>query len=247
MLFSGTIIFAEKIARCFDQIRRVTSTINMLSTAARRLTKKNISYLEHLCTQSSSYKQNCTRAHSTSHTSLITTSDILKTAYVVKLFDSVCDFLFIQGYKMDDLLTSYISLMLTTMNKQRKPATLRAVKKWCYHGNQHEAAAHERRLFHPHYKLQNQQLRDTAHFVTFPTLSIGMTHGTNYSSGNYRLFLFNQVWSGTSLFIWMKFSFPNESSNTPTPSTSLYLLPNKATCYRSEMELIGVLYVTSDW
>ncbi|XP_068687074.1 unconventional myosin-VIIa-like [Montipora foliosa] len=33
------------------------------------------------------------------------------------------------GYKMDDLLTSYISLMLTTMNKQRKPATLRAVKK----------------------------------------------------------------------------------------------------------------------
>lgn len=33
------------------------------------------------------------------------------------------------GYKMDDLLTSYISLMLTTMNKQKKPATLRAVKK----------------------------------------------------------------------------------------------------------------------
>ena len=77
----------------------------------------------------SSYKHNCTRAHSTSHTSLITTSDILKTAYVVKLVNSVCDFLFIQGYKMDDLLTSYISLMLTTMNKQRKPATLRAVKK----------------------------------------------------------------------------------------------------------------------
>ena len=115
------------------------------------------------------------------------------------------------------------------------------------HGNQHEAATHERRLFHPHYKLQNQQLRDTAHFVTFPTLSIGMTHGTNYSSGNYRLFLFNQVWTGTSPFIWMKFSFPNESSNTPTPSTSLYLLPNKATCYRSEMELIGVLCVKSDW
>ncbi|KAL9964836.1 hypothetical protein ACROYT_G028531 [Oculina patagonica] len=33
------------------------------------------------------------------------------------------------GYKMDDLLTSYISLMLTTMNKQKKPGTLRAVKK----------------------------------------------------------------------------------------------------------------------
>jgi len=25
----------------------------------------------------------------------------------------------LQGYKMDDLLTSYISLMLTTMNKNR--------------------------------------------------------------------------------------------------------------------------------
>lgn len=29
-----------------------------------------------------------------------------------------------QGYKMDDLLTSYISLMLTSMNKQK------SVKKW---------------------------------------------------------------------------------------------------------------------
>ena len=26
----------------------------------------------------------------------------------------------LQGYKMDDLLTSYISLMLATMNKQKK-------------------------------------------------------------------------------------------------------------------------------
>ncbi|EDO35658.1 predicted protein [Nematostella vectensis] len=33
------------------------------------------------------------------------------------------------GYKMDDLLTSYISLMLTNMNKQRKAPALRAVKK----------------------------------------------------------------------------------------------------------------------
>ncbi|KAK3731337.1 hypothetical protein QZH41_004094 [Actinostola sp. cb2023] len=33
------------------------------------------------------------------------------------------------GYKMDDLLTSYISLVLSNLNKQRKPPTLRAVKK----------------------------------------------------------------------------------------------------------------------
>ena len=54
VLFSGTIIFPNKIhvAR-FDQICRVSRTINMTSssTAARRLTKENISYLEHLCTQ----------------------------------------------------------------------------------------------------------------------------------------------------------------------------------------------------
>ena len=43
--------FSDKKARCFDQFRRVTRTINMPSTAARRLTKKNISYLEYLCTQ----------------------------------------------------------------------------------------------------------------------------------------------------------------------------------------------------
>lgn len=34
-----------------------------------------------------------------------------------------------QGYKMDDLLTSYISLVLSNLNKQRKPPTLRGVKK----------------------------------------------------------------------------------------------------------------------
>ena len=49
-LFSGANIFPEKIAGCFDQIRRVARTINrhqnMPSTAARHLTKKYISYLE---------------------------------------------------------------------------------------------------------------------------------------------------------------------------------------------------------
>ena len=29
VLFSGTIIFPEKIARCFDQIRRINRTINI--------------------------------------------------------------------------------------------------------------------------------------------------------------------------------------------------------------------------
>ena len=39
--------------------------------------------------------------------------DDLLTSYTVYV-EYVC-----QGYKMDDLLTSYISLMLATMNKQR--------------------------------------------------------------------------------------------------------------------------------
>ena len=49
-VFSGTIVFPDKIARCFNQIRHVTRMTNMLSTASHCLTKKNISYLEHLCT-----------------------------------------------------------------------------------------------------------------------------------------------------------------------------------------------------
>ena len=41
VLFSGTIIFPEKITRCFDQIRRLTRTTNIPSTAERRLTKND--------------------------------------------------------------------------------------------------------------------------------------------------------------------------------------------------------------
>lgn len=58
------------------------------------------------------------------------TQQIKKTNVNLHCVDINCvTVLFLQGYKMDDLLTSYISLMLTTMNKQKKPGTLRAVKK----------------------------------------------------------------------------------------------------------------------
>jgi len=51
-----------------------------------------------------------------------TKNDILDNTFLVSLVMCV---LWLQGYKMDDLLTSYISLMLTSMNKK----SLR--RKWC--------------------------------------------------------------------------------------------------------------------
>ena len=77
--------------------------INMPATAGTIvLTKKNISYLEHLCTQPPPYKHNCTRARSASHTSLITASKIFRSIglnvfliffYItknVRFFDRAC-------------------------------------------------------------------------------------------------------------------------------------------------------------